>query len=111
VTRHDVGYLCRVAVFVDESAEDVGSFDVAKWRDLRWWLTRHRRLEVDASVRPRDVVVAEVLGEDPLEVATTPDQGPVQALGPDRSDPSFGVGVGRRSQLHRMRTFGTNVFG
>lgn len=39
------------------------------------------------------------------------DQQPVGALSPDAADEPFCERVGRRSQLHRMRTIGTDVFG
>jgi hypothetical protein len=42
-----------VAVFVDESAEDVGSFDAPKRRHLRQRLSRRRGwLKVEAAMRP-----------------------------------------------------------
>ena len=52
-----------------------------------------------------------VLGQHGAGVALVVDQDPVGALGPDATHEPLGVRVGRRSQLHRMRTVGTNVFG
>jgi hypothetical protein len=57
------------------------------------------------------VVVRQLGGEDPVKVAAVPDQSPVEALGPDGAYPPFRVCVGPRSQLHRMRTVGTDVSG
>jgi hypothetical protein len=42
------------------------------------------------------VVVRDVLGEDMLEVADSPDEEMIQALGPSREDPPLGVGIGVR---------------
>jgi hypothetical protein len=43
---------------------------------------------------PVDVVVFDVGLKHLLEVSSPDDQQPVQALGPHRADPAFGVGVG-----------------
>jgi hypothetical protein len=63
-------------VFVDQSAEDVGAFDVSGRRDGRAVISRRgdRDLEVDAAVRPAGVVVQQVGGQDPFEMAPIPDQ-------------------------------------
>jgi hypothetical protein len=39
------------------------------------------------------------------------DEGVVQALAARGAYPAFRVRVGRRSQLHRMRMIGSDVFG
>jgi hypothetical protein len=96
VTSHDAGSLwsCDAAVFVDESAKDVGSFDVLKGRDFRQrWSRRHGRLQVHATVWSGDVVVLDVLGQNPFEMMTTEDQSPVQTLGPNRAHPPVGCAV------------------
>jgi hypothetical protein len=51
---------------------------------------------LEVAVRAMAVVMANVDLEDALEVATGEDRQPVQALGPDRSDPSLAEGVGTR---------------
>jgi hypothetical protein len=83
---------CGVAVIVDESAEHVGAFDMAKLRDRRQWRRRRGNgdLETDRAVWSGEVVMPEVLAEDLFELAAAEDQGPVQTLGPDGSDPPFG---------------------
>jgi hypothetical protein len=62
----------------------------------------HRRAKRKASVRPLVVVVPHLLVEDPLEVASAPDQQPVQALLPDGQYPALGDRVGVR-RLDRGR--------
>ena len=52
-----------------------------------------------------------VLAEHAAGVVFVVDQQPVGALGSDAADEAFRVRIGRRSQLHRMRTIGTDVFG
>jgi hypothetical protein len=57
------------------------------------------------------VVVAHVFVEHGGEVSFVDDEPAVGALPTGRAHPALGVRVGRRSQLHRMRTVGANVFG
>jgi hypothetical protein len=59
-------------------------------------LGRTRRQKIKAPVRPLVIVVPQVLVEDPLKVASAPDQQPVQALLPHRPHPPLRVGVGVR---------------
>ncbi len=61
------------------------------------------RAKRKASVRSLVVVVAHVLVEHSLKVASAPDQHPVQTLLPDRADPALGGGVGPRRQLLVIR--------
>src|SRR5215218_270875 len=69
-----------------------------------------RRLQPERPVWAMGVVVLDVDPQHLLEVSSPGDQQPVQALGPDRPDPAFGVGVGvgrlyRRDQyLGAVRT-------
>jgi hypothetical protein len=53
-----------VAVFVDEPAEHIGSFDAPKLFDLRGrrFCRRDGYIEVDAAVRAGGVVVPDVVG-------------------------------------------------
>jgi hypothetical protein len=46
---------------------------------------------------PPAVVVLDIGPERPIEMPPTEDEGPVEALGPDRLDHALGVGVGVRS--------------
>jgi len=57
------------------------------------------------------IVVINEFGQDALQLPAVDDQDPVKALAPCCSHPSFGVRVRPRSQLHRMRTTGTDVSG
>src|SRR5262245_35597592 len=54
---------------------------------------RQRCVPLQGEVRPRLVVVADVLLENPLEMVLADDDQVVQALAADRSDDSLGVGV------------------
>src|SRR6266571_2860245 len=49
-----------------------------------------------APMGPPPLVVLDVHPEHTLEVPTAQDEHPVQALGPDRADPTLGEGVGLR---------------
>jgi hypothetical protein len=62
-------------------------------------------------VWPASVVLLEIPLENTFEMPPVPDQRPVQTLGSDGSNPAFGVRVGPRIQLHRMRRIGSDVSG
>jgi len=83
-------------VLVNEAAQHVVTNDV----DRRGWnLDRAGgcgHAEVDPSVGPLLVVVADVLPQHPLEVPPAQDERPVQALGPHGSHPALRIGVGPR---------------
>ena len=102
-----------VAVFVDQSAEHVDPFDAPDIVDAGGCRLRRRdgHVEVDAAVRPSGVVVPDVLSQDLFEVAAVPDEYPVEAFGPYGAYPPLRVGVGPRSQLHRMRMIGSDGCG
>jgi hypothetical protein len=75
--------LCGVAVFVDEAAEAVDSFDGPNGAGpAREPVCRSWGLQVEAAVWPGRVVVLDVDGQDVFEVAAVADQEPVQAFGP-----------------------------
>src|SRR6266511_773154 len=81
---------------MNQAAEAVPSLDAGGDRDgtkVGPVVDSPRRTKRKASVRSLVVVVPHVLVEDALEVASTPDQLPVQALLPHRPHPSLGVGV------------------
>jgi hypothetical protein len=65
----------------------------------------------EALMGPVLVEVPRVGIEDGPGVLFVVDQDVVGALAADTADESFGVAVGPRSQLHRMRTIGSGVSG
>jgi hypothetical protein len=84
------------SVLVHESAEQVAPVDLGRLvlaperrfdGGIRW-------LPPECPVGAMGVVVLDVDPQHLLQVAAADDQQPVQALGPDRADPAFGVGVG-----------------
>src|SRR5437870_3058963 len=87
-------------VLVDQPAEHIDALD---WscaeRDL---VGCHGNLETESAMGPGTVVVVDVGGQHPLEMATVPYQDPVQALGPHGAHPALGVGVGTRSPHRRL---------
>src|SRR6266700_6657927 len=84
---------CRgLVVLVNQAAETVSPPDGGGDRDstrVGLVVDNPRRAKRQASVRSLVVVVAQILVEDPLKVASTPDQHPVQALLPDCPHPPF----------------------
>ena len=93
---------CSSSVLVHESVEQVAPVDLgrrilASEGRFDSWI---RRLQPERPVWAMGVVVLDVDPQHLLEVAAADNQQPVQALGADRPDPAFrmGVGVGR---LHR----------
>jgi hypothetical protein len=54
---------------------------------------RVRRPEIQTTVGPLSVVVGDIGPKDPLQMSAAKHQRPVQALGPDGPDPSFGDGA------------------
>ena len=88
---------CRLIIFVQQPAKSIspthpcvnGKRCFLELFSLRW-------LKLQRPVRSLPVVMANVDLEDALEVATGEDEQPVQALGPDGSDPSLTERVGTR---------------
>ena len=93
---------CSSSVLVHESAEQVAPVDLGR----RIFATEGRfdswirRLQPERPVWAMGVVVLDIDPQHLLEVAAADNQQPVQALGPHRADPAFGVGVGV-GRLHR----------
>jgi hypothetical protein len=91
-------------VFVEKSAEQVVSMHLA-WlavaddAPIGGWI---RRFQSERSVRTMGVVVGGVDPQDLLQMASSDDQQPVQALGADGANPALGVGV-RVECLHRRQ--------
>ena len=91
-------------VFVEESAEQVVSMHLA-WlavaddAQIGGWI---RRFQSERSVRTMGIVVGGVDPQDLLQMASSDDQQPVQALGADGANPALGVGV-RVGCLHRRQ--------
>lgn len=77
---------------LDPTAQEIGALDLGSGVGDR--CESCGSVEVDAPVWPSGVVVLDVDGEYVLEVASVPDQCPVEALVPYCSDPALGVGVG-----------------
>jgi hypothetical protein len=93
---------CSSSVLVHESVEQVAPVDLgrrilASEGRFDSWI---RRLQPERPVWAMGVVVLDVDPQHLLEVAAADNQQPVQALGADRPDPAFGVGVGV-GRLHR----------
>jgi len=95
---------CSSSVLVYESAEQVTPVYLGRMilAGKGWFDGWIRRLQPERPVWAMGVVVLEVDPKDLLEVAAPDDQQPVQALGPDRPDPAFRMGV-RVRRLHRRQ--------
>jgi hypothetical protein len=93
---------CSLSVLVHETTEEIASVDSVRpiHASERRPDGRIRRLQPERPVRTVGVVMLHVDAQHLLKVATPKDQQPVQALGPHRPDPAFGVGVGV-GRLHR----------
>src|SRR6266496_3164822 len=84
---------CGLVVLVNQAAETVSPPDGGGDRDstsVGLVVDNPWRAKRQASVRSLVVVVPHVLVEDTLQVASTSDQHPVQALLPDRPHPPLG---------------------
>ena len=55
------------------------------------------------------VEIADILGQDPLQMTLVKYENLVQALGPDRSDPALGDGIGSRRSEWRANLGNTNI--
>jgi hypothetical protein len=75
-------------VLMDEAAEHVVADDVAGGGIDPLTLLIPRDGKPKASVWPMPVVMADVVGKDPFEVAASGDQGPVEAFGSHGPDPT-----------------------
>jgi hypothetical protein len=95
---------------VDHSTKDLPSSHRGVGIDDRGWVVVGWVL-VETLVWPVVIEVALVLGEHRGGVPLVVDQHAVGALSPDAADEAFRVAVGARSQLHRMRTIGSDVYG
>ena len=85
----------RAPVLVDESTEDRPPRDpvsTLSWELLPVSLIR-RSAQSNGSMWSMDVVMLDVLAQDPLLVSTPQHQRPVQALGAHRTHPPFRAGV------------------
>src|SRR6266700_5912 len=92
-------------ILVDETAESVPAPNAGSSRNRRMStsdLDTPGRPKREASVRPLVVVVPHIFVEDTFEVASTPEQRPVQALLPHGSYPPLRDRVGVR-RLDRRR--------
>jgi len=87
----------EAVVLVDESAEQIPAANIARADEDRLCGRCDRGSEAEAAMGPAVVVVLDIDAERPLEMPPPLDERPVEALGPDRLDHPFGVGVGVRS--------------
>ena len=87
---------------MDEPIEQISPADVARVNRDRLPGRYERWSQADGTVRPLPVVVLGIGPERPVQMPPPPDQRRVEALGPDRFDHPFRVGVGVRLQLLRV---------
>ncbi len=94
------------SVLMDETAEDVTTFDVAEWvpGDGRSW-----RLEPDAAVGPSRVVVLDVDVRHVVELVMGEDQQVIETLGSHGLHPAFGKCI--RPRCPHWRANGLDPFG
>jgi len=88
--------LGRPSVLVDQSAEQLASVDGTvrpRVEETKGWCGRARRDELERSMRPEAVVMADVNVEHALEVSSAEDQDPVETFTPDGADEALGVSV------------------
>src|SRR5258706_15430891 len=97
-------------VLVDHAAEDASSPYQSIDRDCRAGVVVGWVL-IQAPMWTVPVEMALVVEQHPAGVLLVVDQHPVGALGCDATHESFGERVGPRSQLHPIRTIGTDVSG
>ena len=105
VTSRDLG------VFVDQAAEPVPPQDLDIRAHDRRMLAPGERSLAERPVRPRDVMVIDVLAQHQPQVLPAGDQRPVQALAPGSGDPALRDRVGPHRRLRLIRTTGTGVCG
>jgi len=89
---------CGVFVLVDEAVAAREPGDVRRGereRRVRGY-RRGRRLLLKCPVRPVAVVVVDVLGDEPLQLALVLDDGAVEQFATQASDPPLCEGVGHR---------------
>src|SRR5262249_7285401 len=67
------------------------------------------RLLSQRSMRAPVVEIADIFGQDLLQMALIEDEHVVQALAPDRPDPALGDGVGSRRSERRANLGNTNI--
>jgi ABC transporter DrrB family efflux protein len=105
--------LRSLGILVDHSVEDASTSypHGGQIRDRRGGHVQSWRALFTALMWPVFVVVPHVFVERGEQVPRVVDQDPVQAFPADRTHPAFRVRVGRRSQLHRARMIGSDVFG
>jgi hypothetical protein len=83
------------SVLVNQPAEDVDAFNPISNRQggYRCHCGGHRDVEADTAMGATTVVVLEITSENSLQVASVPNQRPVQTLGSDRTHPPLGIRV------------------
>jgi hypothetical protein len=83
-------------ILVDQPSEHIPPADLLRADGIPVLGTVQRSGQFERSVRSMSVVVRDVGLQHPVEVPTTADQHPVQALRSHRADPALGEGVGVR---------------
>jgi len=79
---------------MDEPAQHIPPLDTQAIGGLGGRIRpRVRRPEIKTAVGPLGIVVGDVGPKDPLQMSAAEHERPVEALGPDGPDPSFGEGV------------------
>jgi hypothetical protein len=83
---------------MDEPTQHVSLLDTRAIADSIVRISpRVRRAQVKAAVGALGVVVGDVDPKNPLQMSAGEHERPVEALGPDGPDPSFGEGIRPRS--------------
>ena len=101
----------RLFVLVDESCDSrAASYGGKVGRRARLWRWVGRSL-FQRPVWTVPVVVINIVGQESVQLPGSEDQGAVEQLSACGAHPALRERVGRRSQLHRMRTIGTDVCG
>jgi len=99
----------QLAVFVEQTAEQIASTNLARLilADNRQPSRSVRCLKPERSMRTMPVVVLDIDPQDLLQVGSSYDQEPVQALGADGADPPLCVRVRGRRPHRRHHHLGT----
>ena len=82
---------CRTPIFMEQPAKTIAAFHNHCWRGGESFSRRSavRRLEVQAAVRPKPIVMIDENGQHALEMPRAQDQYPVQTLRPSRPHEAF----------------------
>jgi hypothetical protein len=109
--RNRIGLSCGPLINVMETSEhgycdNLSSLGASMRRK---WHRRAGRTLSNRAVWAPVVEIADILGQDFLQMALIEDEHVVEALGPDRSHPALGNGVGPRRSERRARLGNTKI--